>query len=139
MENNLKILLIEDDAIEVMKFKRVLSKMKESIQYNLNIAQDGEQALEFLKSKLDIPDIILLDLNMPKIGGIEFLSILKADETLKYIPTIILSTSNNEKDLLDCYKIGIAGYVVKPLKYEEYVLKIEKLLNYWSINQMIKL
>jgi CheY-like chemotaxis protein len=75
---------------------------------------------------------------MPKVNGIEFLSILKSDDTLKYIPTIILTTSNNQKDLLECYKIGVAGYVLKPLKYEEYVSKIETLLTYWSINELIK-
>ena len=74
---------------------------------------------------------------MPKINGIEFLSILKKDDVLKYIPTIILTTSNNQKDLLECYKIGVAGYVIKPLKYEDYVSKIEKLLAYWSINELI--
>lgn len=76
---------------------------------------------------------------MPKINGIEFLGILKNDERLKYIPTIILTTSNNQKDLLECYKIGVAGYVLKPLRYEDYVLKIEKLLKYWSMNELMKL
>jgi CheY-like chemotaxis protein len=75
---------------------------------------------------------------MPKINGIEFLKILKNDERLKYIPTIILTTSNNQRDLLECYKEGIAGYVLKPLKYEYYVQKIEKLLAYWSMNELIK-
>jgi CheY-like chemotaxis protein len=73
---------------------------------------------------------------MPKLNGIEFLNILKNDDVLKYIPTIILTTSNNQKDLLECYKIGIAGYVLKPLKYEDYVSKIETLLAYWSINEL---
>lgn len=134
----LKVLLIEDDTIEVMKFKRVLSKMDSDIFYDLKVAENGEEALKILENKNFIPDIILLDLNMPKISGIEFLSILKKDEVLKYIPTVILSTSNHEKDLLECYKIGIAGYVVKPLKYEEYVDKIKKLLAYWSINQIAR-
>ena len=75
---------------------------------------------------------------MPKINGIEFLKILKSDETLKYIPTIILTTSSNRKDVLECYKIGIAGYILKPLKYEDYVSKLEKVLAYWSINELIK-
>ena len=57
---------------------------------------------------------------------------------MKYIPTIILTTSNNKKDLLECFEIGIAGYILKPLKYEDYIVKIEKLLAYWSINELIK-
>ena len=131
----LKILLIEDDMIEVMK----LNRAKSSLQLNHKIieANNGEDALKLLEQKDDLPDIILLDLNMPKINGIEFLKILKTDERLKYIPTIILTTSNNQRDLLECYKIGVAGYILKPLKYEEYVSKIEKLLSYWSINELI--
>lgn len=136
MSNILKILLIEDDAIEVMKLKRVISSLQ--LKHQIIEANNGEEALEILKKKEILPDIILLDLNMPKINGIEFLGILKEDENLKYIPTIILTTSNNQKDLLSCYKIGIAGYVLKPLKYEQYVSKIESLLSYWSINELIK-
>lgn len=136
MSNKLKILLIEDDAIEVMKLNRVISSLQ--LKHQIIEANNGEEALDILKKKEVLPDIILLDLNMPKINGIEFLGILKNDDTLKYIPTIILTTSNNQKDLLECYKIGIAGYVLKPLKYEDYVSKIENVLAYWSINQLIK-
>ena len=136
MENSLNILLIEDDLIEIMKFKRTISKL--NLNHKLIEAKNGEEALTILNKKDQIPDIILLDLNMPKISGIEFLKILKNDEVLKYIPTIVLTTSKNHKDVLDCYKIGIAGYVLKPLKYEDYVLKIENVLSYWSINELIK-
>ncbi|MCL5128196.1 response regulator [Algibacter sp. L4_22] len=130
----LNILLIEDDMIEVMKFQRTISSLK--LDHKIIEANNGEDALKILEKKDELPDIILLDLNMPKINGIEFLNILKSDDVLKYIPTIILTTSQNQKDLLECYKIGIAGYVLKPLKYEDYVSKIEKLLAYWSINEL---
>ncbi len=134
MTKTLNILLIEDDAIEVMKFNRVIK----TLSYNHKIieAHNGEEALEILKIKEIIPDIILLDLNMPKLNGLEFLKILKSDATLKYIPSIILTTSGNQKDLLECYKTGIAGYVLKPLKYEDYTERIKKLLDYWSINEL---
>ncbi|NRB60292.1 MAG: response regulator [Winogradskyella sp.] len=134
--NSLKVLLIEDDMIEVMK----LNRAKNSLNLNHNIieANNGEEALNILEDRDNLPDIILLDLNMPKISGIEFLKILKAHDTLKYLPTIVLTTSSNERDLLECYKIGIAGYVLKPLKYEDYVSKIEKLLAYWGVNELIK-
>lgn len=131
----INILLIEDDKIEVLKFKRTLAKLESP--HNLIEAKNGEDALQFLKTQRP-PDIILLDLNMPRINGIEFLSILKADEVLKYIPTIILTTSSNRNDILECYKIGIAGYIIKPLKYDDYVIKIQHLLNYWSNNELIK-
>ncbi|MBP1840589.1 response regulator [Formosa algae] len=137
MTHVLKILLIEDDMIEVMKLNRSISSLK--LNHKIIEANNGEDALKILERKEDLPDIILLDLNMPKINGIEFLNILKQDDVLKYIPTIILTTSSNQKDLLECYKIGVAGYVLKPLKYEEYVSKIEKLLAYWSINELKKM
>lgn len=131
----LKILLIEDDAIEVMKFKRVLSKFQ--VKHEVIEANNGEVARDILDQKDTLPSIILLDLNMPKVNGIELLTYLKSNDELKYIPVVILTTSSNYKDLKRCYEIGIAGYVLKPLKYEEYVLKMEMLLDYWSINKLI--
>ncbi|WP_445453752.1 response regulator [Flavobacterium sp. 25HG05S-40] len=135
MVRSLNILLIEDDAIEVMKFNRVLATLK--MNHKIIEANNGEEALTILKEKEIIPDIIILDLNMPRINGIEFLKILKNDDYLKYIPSIILTTSNNHKDVMECYKIGIAGYVLKPLKYEDYVERIRKMLEYWSTNELI--
>jgi CheY-like chemotaxis protein len=135
MTRSLNILLIEDDAIEVMKFNRVIKKLE--LNHKIIEANNGEEALNILTVEKIIPDIIILDLNMPKLNGIEFLDILKNDEVLKYIPSIILSTSSNHKDMLECYKIGIAGYVLKPLKYEDYVDRITKLLEYWSANELI--
>ena len=136
MTNNLKILLIEDDMIEVMKLNRTISSLK--LDHTVIEANNGEDALEILNKKDQLPDIILLDLNMPKVNGIEFLKILKNDAQLKYIPTIVLTTSSNQKDLKACFEIGIAGYVLKPLKYDDYVAKIKRILAYWSINELIK-
>jgi len=135
MTKSLNILLIEDDIIEVMKFNRVLKTL--GLNHKIIEANNGEEALSILKDKEIIPDVIFLDLNMPKINGIEFLQILKSDDYLKYIPAIILTTSNNHKDVLECYKIGIAGYVLKPLKYDDYVERIRKMLEYWSTNELI--
>lgn len=133
---SISFLLIEDDLIETMKFKRVLDGLK--IKHTINQAENGEQALKILKDKKELPDVILLDLNMPKMNGIEFLKLLKSDEVLRYIPAVVLSTSNNRKDILECYSIGIAGYLMKPLKYEDYKTKIENLVAYWSTNEFIK-
>lgn len=135
MNKALNVLLIEDDKIEVMKFNRVLQTLE--LNHKVIEANNGEDALKILREKEQIPDIILLDLNMPKLNGIEFLCILKNDEKLRYIPAIILSTSSNHSDVLECYKIGIAGYVIKPLKYEDYVSRIQKVLDYWSTNELI--
>ena len=131
----LNILFIEDDFIESMKFKRVLKTLE--MNHRIIEAGNGEEALFILTDKEIIPDIILLDLNMPKINGLEFLRILKNDDKLRYIPTIVFTTSNNHRDILECYKIGIAGYILKPLKYEDYQVIVKKTLNYWATNELI--
>lgn len=129
------ILLIEDDAIEILKFNRSLIKLREV--HELIEAHNGENALDILAENSQI-DLILLDLNMPKMNGFEFLKQLRTDPNLKYIPTVVLTTSINRSDLKQAYSIGITGYLVKPLKYEDYVLKIASLLNYWKQNELVK-
>jgi CheY-like chemotaxis protein len=136
LKKKLNILLIEDNVIEVMKMDRTVSLLK--LKHRITKAKTADEAFEILKQKDSFPDIILLDLNMPKISGIEFLSILKSNDNLKHIPTIILTTSDNEKDLNKCYEIGVSGYILKPLKYEDYVKKIEIVLSYWCINELKK-
>jgi CheY-like chemotaxis protein len=136
MAKYLKILLVEDNLIELMKMKRTVSFLK--LEHQITEAKNAEIALEILEDNNGLPDIILLDLNMPKISGVEFLSILKSREEFMHIPTVILTTSNNKKDLEECYRIGVSGYILKPLKYEAYVKKIEQVLSYWSINELNK-
>ncbi|MCH3882210.1 response regulator [Tenacibaculum sp. K20-16] len=136
MEKKINILLIEDNLIEIMKMKRTISLLK--LDHTIHEAKNGEEALKILEDKSKFPDLILLDLNMPKISGIEFLTILKKDDDLKHIPTVILTTSDNQKDLEKCFEIGVSGYILKPLKYDDYVKKIENVLSYWSINELKK-
>jgi len=131
----LSILLIEDDVIEVMKFKRTITTL--NLSHKIVEANNGLQALDILNNKDYLPNIILLDLNMPMLNGVDFLTIIKNDKTLKYIPTIIFTTSNNEKDFKECYKNGIAGYMLKPLKYKDYVIRIKQILSYWSFNEQL--
>jgi CheY-like chemotaxis protein len=130
----LSLLIIDDDQIERVKFKRVCEKWK----YPLTIleAKNGEVALEILKNKDSLPHLILLDLNMPKMNGVEFLRILKLKESLKYIPIVIMSSSNYEKDVKECYKLGAAGYIIKPLHFVDYSNRIVSLLNYWTNNEL---
>ncbi|MGD1945586.1 MAG: response regulator [Croceivirga sp.] len=131
----MKVLFIEDDMIESMKLQRAISKLQ--YKHTIIEAKNGEEALSILNGG-ELPDIIFLDLNMPRMSGIEFLTILKADERLRYLPTVILTTSENRVDLLECFKIGIAGYIIKPLKYEDYESKIKKVFDYWEISELIK-
>jgi len=135
MSQLLNILLVEDDTIEVMKFNRVLKGM--GINHRITEAADGEEALFTLKDRAINTDIIILDLNMPKLNGLEFLNIIKKDEALCHIPTVILTTSNNHNDVAACYKKGISGYFVKPLKYADYEENIKKLIGYWSKNELM--
>lgn len=129
------ILLIEDDTVEILKFNRSLVKLGEA--HELIEAHNGEIALDLLAKNSQI-DLILLDLNMPKMNGFEFLKQLRAHTDLKYLPTVVLTTSINRSDLKQAYSIGVAGYLVKPLKYDDYVLKIAALLNYWKQNELVK-
>lgn len=132
----MRILFVEDDAIETMKLHRTLKKY--DFKHEILEAKNGEEALEILRSDVPYPDIILLDLNMPRMSGIEMLKILKEDPEMKYLPAIILTTSENRDDLLECYKIGVAGYVIKPLKYSDYEQNIKRLLEYWDVNRLVK-
>ena len=134
--HNLTFLLIEDDEIETIKFKRVLSGIGQNHQ--VIEAKHGEEALEFLSSNQELPDIILLDLNMPRMNGIEFLKNLKADSMMRYIPVVILTTSDNHGDVLNSYTEGVAGYIVKPLKYGDYKKRIQGLVTYWTYNEFYK-
>jgi len=135
MNNLLNILLIEDDSLEIMKFNRVINSCEK--KHTILVARNGEEAIDLLNTKTQVINLIVLDLNMPKINGIDFLKFIKKDTKFRFIPAIILTTSNNSKDILECYEIGIAGYMLKPLKYEDYVVCIENLMNYWSVNKLI--
>lgn len=131
----LKILLVEDNKIEIIKLKRSISK--ELQNYVITIAGNGSEALSCIEE--EVPDLILLDLNMPDMNGKEFLTIIKQKEDLRHIPVIILTTSNNSVDISDCYALGIAGYILKPLKLQDYELKIQAIMNYWNFNEFLKL
>jgi DNA-binding NarL/FixJ family response regulator len=128
-----KILVIEDDRIEVLKLKRAISTFADS--YNISYAENGDVALTMLESTS--PNVIILDLNMPDTNGIEFLSILKKKEDLKHIAIFVLTTSDYKKDIFKCYKLGIAGYLLKPLRFEEYEKKIHVLMNFIRMNEFI--
>jgi CheY-like chemotaxis protein len=135
MPNRFKIMLIEDDAIEVMKFKRVLLKL--NFEYTLIEKNNGREALDYLIKKENLPDIILLDLNMPVLNGFEFLKLTKKEEIVKYIPVVVLSSSDNQNDVLEAYTNGISGFIKKPLKFEDYSESIKILLSYWKMSQLV--
>ena len=129
------ILLVEDDRVDVMTIRRALNGIK--VTNRLDVAGDGEAALAHLRDpENEQPCIVLLDLNMPRMGGIEFLRVVKADETLKTIPVVVLTTSRNEQDRLDSFKLGIAGYMVKPVDYGQFVEVVRTIDLYWTLSEL---
>lgn len=130
---NLHILFIDDDEIERLKFNRICKQSE--YKTTITQAENGEEALQRIEEKL--PQLIILDLNMPKMNGIEFLSILRKNERLKYIPIVVLSSSDNQDDVKKCFEIGISGYLIKPLRYDDYKQTITKLLAYWNVNNLL--
>lgn len=134
-ENYKPILLVEDDRVDAMTVKRAFRNL--GITNPLTIKENGEEALTFLSDdRENKPFIILLDLNMPRMNGIEFLRAIKADRALKKIPVIVLTTSKDEEDKLESYNLGVAGYLVKRVEYTEFLKTIETFEKYWSICQL---
>ncbi|MBI5179652.1 MAG: response regulator [Nitrospinae bacterium] len=142
MTDNMPILLVEDDIVDV---KTVQRAFKENHIVNpLYTAGNGQMALEFLRREGRFanpetsprPGIILLDLNMPVMNGIEFLKAVKADEELKSIPVVVLTTSKEENDRFASYNLGIAGYIVKPVEFDKFVEAIKTIKMYWSLCQL---
>ncbi len=137
MSSKLNILVVEDDEIELLKFKMVTGTL--GLSHQFEYVTDGEQAIHYLRDKFKaFPQLILLDLNMPRFDGFEFLSMLRTDDELRYIPTVIMTSSENEKDLKRCYELGIAGYLTKPLELEEYEARLKVLFNYWELNKLYR-
>lgn len=113
------ILLVEDDNLDVIDIKRTLDKMK--LLYSLHVARNGEEAIDMLKGNgskaLDhLPDIVLIDINMPKMNGLEFLHIIRHSEEWKQLKCFMITTSEESVDKEAAKKLGVSGYVVKPFK-----------------------
>jgi CheY-like chemotaxis protein len=133
----LVILLVEDDLGDQKLIKTSLRS--EKIANDLYCVQTGEEGIDFLYRRGNYsngtprPDLILLDLNMPGMGGKEFLRQVKEEERLKQIPVVILTTSEAEKDIIDSYKLQASGYVHKPVTLEEFKEGMKKLKEYWFV------
>jgi len=135
MQNSKPILLIEDDEVDVMTVKRALRDLKVTNQ--LVSISDGEQAIEYLRNEsVTKPCIILLDLNMPKMDGGEFLKVIKVDKALKKIPVVILTTSNSDRDVIESFELGAAGYMVKSVDYERFMETIHIIDQYWTLSKL---
>ena len=132
----LNILLVEDDDVDVMNVRRAFEKNK--ILNPLFVAGNGIEALELLRSG-GVPAgrrIILLDLNMPRMNGIEFLRELRKDPVLRLTPVVVLTTSNEEKDRINAYDLNVAGYLLKPVTFVNFVEVMATLNKYWTLVEL---
>jgi CheY-like chemotaxis protein len=136
MRNTCKaILLIEDDKVDAMTVRRALKELR--VTTRLEHVENGEEALTYLRDpNKNRPCIILLDLNMPIMNGIEFLQAVKLDPDLKRIPVVVLTTSEEQEDKVDSFSLGVAGYMRKPVDYQQFVETIRSIDAYWTISEL---
>ena len=141
--NEIEILLVEDNPNDVKLTLKALQKNKLTNQ--IQVVIDGEEALDFIfarnkysdRSINDVPKVILLDLKLPKIDGLEVLKELKNDERTKKIPVVILTSSREESDIIKSYQLGANSYIVKPVDFEKFVSAIADIGLYWLLlNEM---
>lgn len=141
MNNKLyNILLVDDDQVDVMNVQRAFKK--NNIQNPLHVAGNGMEALDMLRGTegrekiIPTPRLILLDINMPRMNGMEFLRELRKDPVLRSISVIIMTTSNDDKDKFEAYNLNVAGYIVKPVSFEKFVGAVSVLNTYWQLCEM---
>ena len=132
--NYVEILLVEDSPGDARLAKEALKES--NISNNLHIVDDGEKALSFLHKKGEYhsvpkPDLVLLDLNLPKISGHQVLAVIKSEENLKNIPVVVLSISRSEKDIQESYNLNANCFVTKPLDLNEFIQVFETIQNFW--------
>jgi len=133
--NVVSIMLVEDYEVDVMNLKRAFKK--NNITNPLYLAGNGLEALELLRKcgtdEMPLPQIILLDLNMPKMNGIEFLKELRKDEDLHRLSVFVMTTSNKDNDIIEAYNLNVAGYILKPLSMDKFMSAVGALSNYWQL------
>jgi CheY-like chemotaxis protein len=132
----LNIILVDDDEVDVIIVKRAFSTA--NLTNKLFIARDGIEALEMLRGDT-IPKmrrVMLLDINMPRMNGIELLREIRADPALKGLSVIVMTTSTEERDRVDAFKLNVAGYIVKPVTFNAFVETMTMLNKYWTLMEL---
>jgi len=132
----LTILLVEDDEVDVMTVKRAFAKA--NIANAMFVAQNGVEGLEMLRSDGVPPSrrLVLLDLNMPRMNGIEFLREVRKDPALATTTVIVLTTSNEDRDRVEAFQLNVAGYLVKPVTFHDFADVMATLNKYWTLMEM---
>jgi CheY-like chemotaxis protein len=130
-------MLIEDDSVDTMTVKRAMRELH--ITNSMIHCLNGEDAIKYLNDpETEKPFVILLDLNMPKMNGIEFLKVVKTYPELKPIPVVVLTTSKERQDVLDSFELGAAGYMIKPVDYSKFTEVINTVMLYWRLSELPK-
>lgn len=135
-EHPLNILLVDDDEVDVMTVKRAFSRA--NITNKLYVATDGIEALNLLRGDGIPPSrrLMLLDLNMPRMSGIELLREIRADPVLHALTVVVLTTSNEDRDRVEAYELNVAGYLVKPVTFHAFAEVMSTLNKYWTLMEM---
>lgn len=137
--DEVEILLVEDNVADVELTLRALKK--NNLVNNIYVVNDGEQALDFIfargkyseRNSKSFPKIIFLDLKLPKVGGLEVLAEIKGNPKTRMIPVIMLTSSNEEKDIIESYKLGVNSYIVKPVDFDKFIDSVKEIGMYWLL------
>ncbi|MES9862522.1 MAG: response regulator [Candidatus Thiodiazotropha sp. LLP2] len=136
MKKNL-ILLVEDNPDDELLALTALKKNK--IKHKVHVARDGKEAVEYLLGNSDdapLPKVILLDLQLPKLSGLDVLKIIRESPRTQLLPVVVLTSSDEEKDLLESYRLGANSYIRKPVDFTQFVEAVQKLVTYWMAMNM---
>jgi chemotaxis family two-component system response regulator Rcp1 len=133
-KQNFEILLAEDNKVDIAVIKESLKEVL--TLNNLSIVENGEDAIQYLKNEgkyknMPRPDLIILDLNLPKFNGRDILAKIKNDNDLKSIPVVLLTTSEDESDIMDCYNLHANCYIIKPVEFRKFEELLKQVLNFW--------
>jgi CheY-like chemotaxis protein len=135
MRNSKPVLLVEDDSVDAMTVKRAFKDL--NVANPLAHTLNGKEAFEYLTGGgNERPCIILLDLNMPRMNGIEFMQVVKVDDKLKKIPIVVLTTSREERDKVESFRLGVAGYMLKSIDYKDFVEVVRTISIYWTLSEL---
>ena len=134
-----EILLVEDNPCDVELTLRALKRR--NLANRVYVVEDGAEALDFLFARgrfasrdvTNPPKVVLLDLKLPKVGGLDVLKAVKADERTRMIPIVVLTSSQEEQDLIESYRLGVNSYIVKPVDFDKFLTSVEELGLYWLL------
>lgn len=128
------ILVVEDDMVDVMTIKRATSQL--GITNPMHVEPNGEAALNYLNNVEELPGLVILDLNMPKMNGVEFLKVIREIDKLKNLPVVVLTTSKEQQDVLNTFQLAISGYMIKPVDFTQFKDMVKTIHHYWQLSEL---